>query len=96
MKFKINKYYFVGIILLIYVFLFSDVGYFSRKRLENDIKSLQKRVLKLTQENEKLRKEIFLLKNDPEYLAELARKLGYAKQGEKIFRFKMRSDSSNK
>ncbi len=96
MKFKFNKFYVIIIILLIYVFLFSDVGYFSRKKLENDIKSLEQRVKQISNENKILKKEIMLLKNDPEYLAELARKLGYAKKGEKIFRFKMRTDESNR
>lgn len=47
----------------------------------------EKKIELLEKQNEKLRLQIEQLKSDREYLAELARKFGYAKPGEKIYKF---------
>ncbi len=85
-----HKYvkYIVILLLGIYIFFFSGSGYFSRRKLINKISRLENEINNLKNENEVLRKKIELLKSDMNYIAELARKLGYAKKGEKIYRFK--------
>ncbi len=93
-KFR-NLYPLFFLFLIIYIFLFSDVGYFSRKKLKENILQLQIKIEKLKNENNRLKKEIELLKSDPEYIAEMARKLGYARKGEKIYRFKMENTNIN-
>ncbi len=80
--------YIVLILLVGYVFFFSGSGYFQRIKIRNNIAELKERIEYLTKENLALKKKIISLKNDADTIAELARKLGYARKGEKIYRFK--------
>lgn len=86
-RYKSAKYI-IPVLIGLYIFFFSGSGYLARKKLVNRVLSLEIEIERLETENKLLRKKIDLLKNDGDYIAEIARQLGYAKKGEKIYRFK--------
>ena len=86
LNYKFLKY-FLTIGIGIYLIFLSPTGYFTRKKLISKINQLEMETIKLQKENENLKKKIELLQSDYSYIAELARKLGYANKGEKIYRF---------
>ncbi|MBN1897406.1 MAG: septum formation initiator family protein [Spirochaetes bacterium] len=93
-KSRTIRYFFI-VFLVIYVFFASPSGYFARKNLIIKVNDLETQITALKSENEELKEKIQLIKTDMNYIAELARKLGYAKKGEKIYRFKDMLDMTN-
>lgn len=83
-------------IAIIYIFIFSDIGIISKIKLDQKVDQYQVRLEELIQENEKLKLQMNQLKNDYNYIADLARKLGYANKGEKIYRFFQEEIKTNK
>lgn len=56
-------------------------------RLKEELHEIEKKNVKLNEENKSLKMEIELLKNDLKYLEEIARKeLGLIKDGELVYR----------
>ena len=85
MKYKVKKAIWLVLILglLLYVFL---PGYLRWERTNESLEEYLDKNAKLREENLKLKKEIWALKNDPLYIEEISRKeLGYAKDGEVIY-----------
>ncbi|MDD5065487.1 MAG: septum formation initiator family protein [bacterium] len=85
---KKNNFRFIFLsLIIIYLFIFSDIGIIARIQLNQEMKRFEKKIALLRKENEKLKLTVEQLKSDRNYLAEMARKLGYARNGEKIYRF---------
>lgn len=76
--------------VLLFIFIvFSPNGLLRYYRLQQSLKTVQAANEELRKQNEELRAEIDKLKNDPEYLEEVARKkFGLIKKNELIFNFK--------
>ncbi|MBU1076325.1 MAG: septum formation initiator family protein [Spirochaetes bacterium] len=93
---KKNKIKFIFLsVFIIYIFIFSDIGIISKIKLDQKIKSNSLKLEQLQIENDKLKSQIKKLKTDYNYIADVARKLGYAKKGEQIFRFLEPSTNTN-
>ena len=73
--------------LILYIFIFSDIGIISKIKLDNKIKSYKNNITQIKEQNDCLKLKIEKLNKDKDYIAEIARKLGYAHPGEKIYRF---------
>lgn len=84
---KIKPKFIILSLLIVYLFVFSDIGVISRIRLNQKITLMEKKIIRLKKENRNLKVVVERLKSDREYLAGIARKLGYAGKGEKIYRF---------
>lgn len=75
-------------VFLGYSFFFGDMGYLKYRELKQKEKNLISEINQISMENNRLRNEIELLKNDPSYLEKYAReKFGLVKPGEMIFQF---------
>ncbi len=92
---KAKLTYIIIILILFYLLIFSDIGIISRIQLQKRINKNQAKINLLEKQNERLRLQIEQLKSDRVYLAALARKFGYAKPGEKIYKFYEPSQSTN-
>lgn len=78
-----------ALIVLIIFLLFSTNGLFRYYRLKQSLHTIRTANEELLKQNEQLAAEIERLKNDPEYLEEIARKhYGLIKKNEMIFNFK--------
>ena len=76
-------------VFLVYNFFFGDMGYIKYRQLKNNEQKLLREINNLSAENEIIKKEIELLKNDPTYLEKYAKeKFGLVKPGEMVFQFK--------
>ena len=82
--------------IILYFFIFSDIGIISRIQQDRKIKEDKNKIEQLQNEKEILRMQINKLNRDYNYIADEARKLGYARPGEKIYRFLQRKDRTNK
>ncbi|WP_353684834.1 septum formation initiator family protein [Thermodesulfovibrio sp. 3907-1M] len=79
---------FLIILFLAYSFLFGDMGYLKYLELKKNEQKLIKEIDQISMENNTLKNEIELLKNDPSYMEKYAReKFGVVKPGEMIFQF---------
>ncbi len=75
---------------------FGDRGFIHLYSMEKERQEYIGRIKKLEEENQRLWAEIDRLRNDKEYIEELARKkLGLLKENEVIFRFRKKEDSVN-
>lgn len=62
-------------------------GYSELHKLKGENEQLQKRIRLLEAHNDKLKEELVMMKEDPEYIERKAReKLGIVKKGEVIYR----------
>jgi len=96
MKARKSLWVALGLALLLYLFL---PGYLRWEGINERFKEYREKNEKLSEENLKLKKEIWALKNDPLYIEEITRKeLGYAKDGEVIYEIEKREseDSSQR
>jgi cell division protein FtsB len=76
------------LIALFYVLFFGEDGIFAYIRLKKEIKDNVARMRVIEEENLKMKRELERLKNDKEYLEEIARKkYGLIREGEKVYRF---------
>ena len=87
-----NRIFFIVFFLIIaflcYSFFFADMGYLKYRQLRHNEKKLIKEIKEISAENELLKREIELLKKDPNYLEKYAReKFGFVKPGEMVFQF---------
>lgn len=78
--------FFIIFIVLVALTIFDQRGFIHMVRLREELEELENYNDKLIIENEELRQEIDLLKNDLRYLEEVARsELGLVKEGELVY-----------
>lgn len=66
-----------------------EMGVVKYYRMRAQYIAVQENIAKLRQDNVRLRKDVHLLKNDPDYLERLARdKLGFARPGEIVYYYR--------
>ncbi len=83
-------------VIILYVFIFSDIGIISRIHADKKIQNNKTRLEQLKDDKEILLMRMDKLKSkDYDYIAEHARKLGYARPGEKIYRFVKNIETTN-
>tara|TARA_B100002003_G_C13904175_1_gene440362 strand:- start:373 stop:642 length:270 start_codon:yes stop_codon:yes gene_type:complete len=84
MKF-VERFIFIFLLFLLFVVLNESWEY---KKYLSKQDSINREIVEITKENNRLRKEINLLKNNEFYIQLLARKqLGMIKNGERIYKF---------
>lgn len=85
---KIGRYVFLLIMFISYFILFGDKGALDNYRMKKKIEAERQANTRIIQENENLKKEIILLRDDLRYVEMVARRdLGMVKQGDHVFRF---------
>ncbi len=86
-----RKIYFIPagcIIFILFFTIFGDKGLLRIHELKQDRKLVERRLLDAKKENERLRHEIFALRNDYRYVERVARKdLGLFYRDEIIYQF---------
>jgi len=76
------------IICLVLFFLFGNRGFRNLIRGQFRLKKLEKELVKLSNENQELRRQLYSLETDPLVIERIARaKLNFIKPGETIYRF---------
>jgi cell division protein FtsB len=87
----------VALFSLFWFVIFSDNGLADLKALQKERDSLVEKNEKLTRENLSLYREIDRLKNDPEYIENVARKeLGFVGKGEIVFKIEKQNKEDEK
>ncbi len=79
-----------GILIIIYLFLsviFGENGFLRYVKLKSIKTDLQVETRGIKRQNEKIKKQIDIIKKDPVYLEELARKHGLTRDDEIVFEF---------
>jgi cell division protein FtsB len=90
---KKRRLVFVTFVILSFIYLsisllFGDMGLFTYIGLNKTKKNLEKQVVEINRQNEEIKAQITLLKEDPFYKEKLAREeFGLAKPGEYIFQY---------
>jgi cell division protein FtsB len=90
---KKRRLVFVTFVILCFIYfsislLFGDMGLFKYIELNKTKKNLEKQVVEINRQNEEIKAQITLLKDDPFYKEKLAREeFGLAKPGEYIFQY---------
>lgn len=95
MKKKRNVKFILLSLLIFYIFIFSDIGIISKIGLDKKLKNYANQIEQIQNENEILKMQIDRLNKDYNYIAEQARKVGYARPGEKIYRFYQNEAQTN-
>lgn len=73
--------------LIAYIFVFGDYGGYRIWKQKREIAQLEGTIRHLRFEQEQLKKEVDLLRNDPEYIEKIAREdYGMIKEGEIIYK----------
>ncbi len=79
-----------GILIIIYLFLtiiFGDNGFLRYVKLKSIKTDIQVETRGIKRQNEEIKKQIDIIKKDPVYLEELARKHGLTRDDEIVFEF---------
>ena len=90
---KKRRLVFLSFFILCFVYLavslvFGNMGLLKYIELNRTKKDLKRQVVDITRQNEEIKTQITLLKNDPFYKEKIAREeFGLAKPGEYIFRY---------
>jgi len=85
MKKKARTSFWIALVLMLLIYLFLP-GYLRWEKTNESFKEYCEKNEKLREENLKLKKEIWSLKNDPLYIEGITRKeMGYGKEGEVIY-----------
>ncbi len=85
---KIGRLIILVVMAILLIILFGDGGLVEFRESRETLQSLRMENRRLVAENELLREEILLLRNDLEYLEELARReLGMIREDETVYRF---------
>jgi cell division protein FtsB len=90
---KKRRLVFVTFVILSFIYLsisllFGDMGLFTYIELNKTKKNLEKQVVEINRQNEEIKTQVKLLKEDPFYKEKLAREeFGLAKPGEYIFQY---------
>ena len=94
MKLLFGEYreYLVGLVFIVIfalVTIYGDHGLIHLYRINQEMKRMETTNDGIKQENRALKKEVFLLKNNSEYLDETIRKeVGLARKNETVYQFK--------
>lgn len=73
--------------LIVYIFMFGDYGAYRIWKQKREIAQLERTIHSLHLEQEKLKREVKLLQNDPEYIEKIAREeYGMIKEGEILYK----------
>ena len=76
----------LGLLFISYLFLFSESGWIRQWRMQSKKTALIREVEQLELQEERLRREIWRLENDPEYRERVAREeWGYQAPGEHVY-----------
>lgn len=81
----------IGCVFLVSLYLFStfifgDMGFVKYYRMKAQYTTITTEIAKLKQDNARLKKDVYLLRNDGAYLEKIARdKLGLARPGEIVY-----------
>ena len=89
----------IASVYLLVSFLFYDIGFIKYLKMRGEYNRITSDITRLQEENKNIRKEVKLLKTDPDYIEAYAREmLGLVKEGEIIYRFeeKNKNDDSKK
>ena len=89
----------IASVYLLVSFLFYDIGFIKYLKMRGEYNRITSDITRLQEENKNIRKEVKLLKTDPDYIEAYAREmLGLVKEGEIIYRFeeKNKNDESKK
>ena len=87
-----QKQFFKGFVFLIFfsliiMFIFGDHGLLKLYKIKNERQLVQKKIINLRKEREKLKSEKIKIENDLSYIEKIAReKYKMVKPGEKIFK----------
>lgn len=86
-KFIITGFFLTTLIALLLLTVFGQRGFIHVIRLQSELQEIENKNMLLRKENESLKEDIELLKNNLKYLEEIARKeLGLIKEGEIVYR----------
>ena len=89
----------IASVYLLVSFLFYDIGFIKYLKMRGEYNRITSDITRLQEGNKNIRKEVKLLKTDPDYIEAYAREmLGLVKEGEIIYRFeeKNKNDDSKK
>jgi len=79
----------IFILIMALFTIYGDRGLLHLSRLNQDLKNMEAVNEGLRDENKSLKRELFLLKNNQEYLEETVRKeLGLVRENETVYQFK--------
>ncbi len=88
---KVGRILVLIVVALFFLILFGDRGLVGFRESRDKLEVLQAENSRIAQENERLRDEIFLLRNDLDYIEAVARReLGMIGEGETVYRFRER------
>ncbi len=80
--------FFATLTIIVFLIIISQRGLLQIESLQDELDTLNEHNAELRRENKILKKEIMLLKNSSDYIAELARReLGLVKEGEMVYHF---------
>jgi cell division protein FtsB len=77
-----------------YMIVYGNGGIIERKKTERTLANLEEEIESLERVIEKTDLELHNLESNKKYLTQLARELGYKQEGETIFRFLRKKDTS--
>jgi cell division protein FtsB len=84
---RVRKLAFVILLgALIFQLLFAEGGLIGYLKLKREVSTLEASVKKLEQDNRSMAEQIERLKRDDTFVEELARKRGFVRDGEKLYR----------
>ncbi len=71
------------------IIIFGEKGFFSLHRMGLELREMKEVNERIREENKRLIRELYLLKNNKKYIEEIARKeLGLIREGEIVYQFK--------
>ncbi len=84
---KVGRYLILFLLLMGFLIVFGNNGLVDNYILKEKMKILREENAQITKENDDLKREIALLKNNPRYIENTARKeLGMVKKGDTVYR----------
>lgn len=86
---KVGRVLVLIVVALLFLILFGDRGLVGFRESRDTLEALQAENSRIVEENERLRDEIILLRNDLDYIEQVARReLGMIGEGETVYRFR--------
>lgn len=85
---KIGRYLIIFLVLMGFLIVFGNNGLVDNYVMREKLKILKAENSQIVLENDSLKKEISLLRNNPQYIEAVARKeLGMVRKGDRVYRF---------
>jgi cell division protein FtsB len=85
---KIGRYLIIFLVLMGFLIIFGNNGLVDNYVMKEKLKILKEENAQIVLENNGLKKEISLLRNNPQYIEAVARKeLGMVRKGDIVYRF---------